>query len=672
MPFQQESASPEPDRLPDLMTEAHLSEQAFRTLADFIPHIVWTTRPNGVLDYCNRRFYEYTGIDLKATTLNEDWSRSIHPDDLEPAHQRWKECIRTGEAYEAEIRVRQNSTQRYRRHLARAVPLSDDTSKLINKWFGICIDIEDLKRSEERTLFQTRVNTALGSSLEVGETLQQIAHLCVPELADWCRIDVLDENGRQRTEVVAHKDPEKERLLKAIVEHSNIQDTFIYETVGYGTSLMVPLVGHNGTLGAFMLVAIDPHRIFSEEERDIAEVLGRRAGVAIENSQIFEREHRIATTLQRALLPAQLPVVSGIAMDWEYRPATQESQVGGDWYDAFLLPDKSLFISIGDVCGHGLDAAIAMSTIRQSLRSLAFECPEPWLVLEGINRILQCEQNETIATAIFARFDPQTLHLEYASAGHPAPILMDEPHTPFLLSAGGMPLGILPLGNEIARHAVDLKPGTTLCFYTDGLIEFSRDVMREEDRLLHEIGKLSPLDRTPATTIVDRMLGNAQQKDDIAVLVLQTEEPPLESVDVALPSVPASASLIRRLVRRFIRAHALNESDGFRLLTACGEAVANAAEYAYNESPEALRLTASYTMNNIEVVIHDSGKQSVPTIFQSSVEHASPGGGSEQERGRGLLLMHALSNDVRIEQRDGGTDVHLRFQCRQSRKPPTT
>jgi anti-sigma regulatory factor (Ser/Thr protein kinase) len=335
-------------------------------------------------------------------------------------------------------------------------------------------------------------------------------------------------------------------------------------------------------------------------------------------------------------------------LDWEYRPATRESQVGGDWYDAFQLPDDSLFISIGDVCGHGLEAAVAMSNLRQSLRSLAFECPDPWLVLEGVNRILQCEQTQTLATALFARFDPQTLRLDYASAGHPAPILMDSSNIPRILPAGGTPLGILSLGGDIARHTVDLEHGSTLLFYTDGLIEFSRDVLREEDRLLRAMSKLSPHDRNPAATIVNEMLGGSPQADDIAVLTLQTDEHPLDAIDVSLPCVPSSAPIIRRLMRRFARAHALDDYECFRILTACGEAIADAAKYAYDDSPHALHITTHRQGGVIEVMVHDSGGK------RQAREQ-------DLDRGQGVVLMRALSNDIRIEQEDDGTSIRLRF-----------
>lgn len=613
-------------------TGALLSEQAFRTLADFIPHIVWTTGPNGVFDYCNRRFYEYTGLLSGGTTLQDDWSNSVHADDLEPAHSRWKECIRTGKPFEVEIRIRQSNSRHYRWHLTRAVPLHDETQKHILKWFGTCIDIEDQKRAIARSAFQARVSVALGSSLELRETLAQIARLCVPELADWCRIDVIDENGMLQTEIVADKDRRDGG----------------HEAAGRRSGFTVPLVGHNRKLGTLMLAALDSERVFSDDDRAMAEDIGRRAAVALENSQLFEREHHIAETLQRALLPAQLPSVPAITLDWEYRPATRESQVGGDWYDAFQLPDDSLFISIGDVCGHGLEAAVTMSNLRQSLRSLAFECPDPWLVLEAVNRILQCEQSGTLATALFARFDPQTLRLEYASAGHPPPILMDSSNMPRVLPAGGTPLGILSLGGNIAHHTVDLEPSSTILFYTDGLIEFSRDVLREEDRLLHAMSKLSPHDRNPAATIVNAMLAGSLQADDIAVLTIQTEEHPLDVIDAWLPCVPSSAPIIRRLIRRFARAHALDDYECFRLLTACGEAIAGATQYAYDESPNALRVTTKRQGGVIEVTVRDSGGKRQTQD-------------NDLDRGQGVVLMRALSNDMRMEQEEDGTSVRLRF-----------
>jgi anti-sigma regulatory factor (Ser/Thr protein kinase) len=144
------------------------------------------------------------------------------------------------------------------------------------------------------------------------------------------------------------------------------------------------------------------------------------------------------------------------------------------------------------------------------------------------------------------------------------------------------------------------------------------------------------------------MLASSLQSDDIAVLTLQTEEHPLNEIDASLPCVPSSAPIVRRLMRRFARAHALDENECFRLLTACGEAIANAAEYAYDESPHALRVTTERQAGVIEVMIRDEGgKRQTPE--------------RDLDRGRGLLLMRALSNDVRIEKEYGGTTVRLRF-----------
>ncbi|MFY9665447.1 MAG: MASE1 domain-containing protein [Candidatus Cybelea sp.] len=236
---------------------------------------------------------------------------------------------------------------------------------------------------------------------------------------------------------------------------------------------------------------------------------------------LLERTQHSVETLQTAFLPAALPQRSGLRTDALYIPAEREALIGGDWYDAFKLPDGRIVFSIGDVAGHGLDAAVAGASLRRSIFAAAFEAREPAEILARVDRNLRLAVDAPI-TAIVAIISEDLSEMSYASAGHPQPILA-APNTPaHLLDYGGVPFGV---GEAVVAvtHTVDLERGAVVLFYTDGLTEFQRNISLAESAALRAVTLLvdDPTIERPAAFVQRSVMGSQRPVDDTVLLVVQ-------------------------------------------------------------------------------------------------------------------------------------------------------
>lgn len=230
---------------------------------------------------------------------------------------------------------------------------------------------------------------------------------------------------------------------------------------------------------------------------------------------LYAHEHQVAQTLQSAFIPQFLPQVRGLHFQAVYRPALREPELGGDWYDAFVLPDGRIALSIGDVAGHGIAAAIAMVRLRETLRVFTgFDDMDPGSILQTTNRAFMSTHPDTIATIAFALYDPATRRLVRASAGHPPPALVRKGLTSFLRGTSGLPLGVQSEGTFAAETHV-LEPGDRIVFYTDGLVEAERDIIAGEQRLAGVLARHGhDADRVVSETLA------GTQRDDVALLAL--------------------------------------------------------------------------------------------------------------------------------------------------------
>jgi serine phosphatase RsbU (regulator of sigma subunit)/anti-sigma regulatory factor (Ser/Thr protein kinase) len=456
----------------------------------------------------------------------------------------------------------------------------------------------------------------LSSSFDYPDTLAAVAGLVVPAFADGFAVEI-DEGGIRRTIASAGSVDARVRAI--------------------------PLVARGTTLGILRIAgAIETD---ADGEIDMWEELAIRIAVAIDAAQICAREHHVADALQRALLPESLPADERIRFDASYLPASGEAIVGGDWYDAFRLPDGRIAISIGDVAGHGLRAAIVMGEVRQAFRAAALGATSPARVLDRANTIVNMRANPIMVTALFGIVDPNDATVVYASAGHPPPLLALPCGSVQALPADGVPLGIVD-SIDATDWLITVPPGGLLTLYTDGMIEYSRNILEGADALVEAVrGQVLERHERPAGAIIDRAFPQRENRDDVATLTLRSVDLPSPTFSFALSAIPVAVPLVRRSLQRFVQRLEIDEERRFAILTATGEAVANAVEHAYNGSPGTVRVSARLADGAFVVSVEDEGTWKPAQ--------------RREERGRGLPLMRALMDAVEIRTHQARTEIRL-------------
>ncbi|MFF7187064.1 SpoIIE family protein phosphatase [Streptomyces sp. NPDC008222] len=418
----------------------------------------------------------------------------------------------------------------------------------------------------ERLALLAETTTQLTSTLDVDEALRRLLGLVVPRLADWAVIDQITERDEVwRTAVVhgengvlVHRDdlqgpmppvPEDSpmplsRALRGVASTLTGPGTYrrapdsglavaqrrLFEATGMHSAAIAPIRGLREVLGALTLGRSERPETFTSADLALLEDITRRAGLALDNARLYQRQRKVAETMQRHLLP-QLPRLPGLEMTARYLPAPDASQVGGDWYDVFALADGDTALAIGDVAGHDLDAAAGMAQVRNMLRGHAWSQKEPpSRIVEWLDEAMTRLTDVSMATTVFARTavgSDGRWTLMWTNAGHPPPLLVTrEGLTEYLTEGHGPLLGIRP-----RRHRRDatvvLPPESTLLLYTDGLIE-SRGHSLDEglDRLRRHAAALA---RRSLESFADELLERtrpADNDDDVAVLALRTPEVP--------------------------------------------------------------------------------------------------------------------------------------------------
>ncbi|MBV8333049.1 MAG: SpoIIE family protein phosphatase [Candidatus Eremiobacteraeota bacterium] len=470
-----------------------------------------------------------------------------------------------------------------------------------------------------------RAGHALTASSDIGETLETIADLCVQAFADRCTIRVaIDALEADQFEVVAGTHPDQ-----PVGDRS-----YIVEQLTAGRQTFGEIVCETASRGGF-----------DDSIRQVLALLALQLAAVLSGRAATLREHRVADRFQRALLPERLPEVSGVNFCAAYRPASEEADVGGDWYDAFALDDGRIAISVGDVAGHGIDAAVIMGEVRQSIRMGAIGGSEtPAAVLDYVNGMVRFRESIGMVTAVFAIYDPHTSTLTYAAAGHPPPILAYAGVGARHLPTGGLPLGCAA-HVESVNWTFSVPQGARVVFYTDGLIENDRDVLAGEQRLLEAVEAIPRDERSGAAELVqENVFAGASNRDDAAVLVLTRLGPVPSYVFSALPLV---SPIARAIVSNEVEPLGLSEDRRFGILVAVGEAIANAIEHGYRNEPGGLiSLKIEILDDHLVLTIEDFGRWR-PFV-------------PREERGRGIELMHAFMDGVQIRSSRESTTIVLR------------
>jgi PAS domain S-box-containing protein len=664
-------------------------EQRYRLLTNALPQLIWTTDARGSIDYVNERWIAYAGLGL-VQSQNDGWLDAVHPHDREAVGRAWHAALRTGDPLSLEYRIREGATGRYRWFLINALAIRDAGGETV-RWIATSTDIDIAKRIEERESFLATVSERLAASIDIATTLNTVSELTVPRLCDWCQIDLLDEDGRFVPAALASADPVEAELLRSLVGHPveaamqqalerivergepmviaeprafaqalpNVRDRSVYRRVAAAAAIVVPLSNGESGIGTLSLVFAAEHRI-SVDDISLARDFARRAALALEHARLYERERSTADALQRAMLPAQLPLLENVKFSASYSAASESQRVGGDFYDAFALPDGRVALTIGDVTGHGLEAAVIMGEIRQALRAAAFERAEPSAILDRASRLLVASGRAVFVTAIFGVLDTQTGRFAYATAGHPPPLLYTGSDV-IRLPSSGLPIGLRE--DDGVDFALSLHAPCTLTLFTDGLIEFARDIEDGERRIEAAIRELVGTETEHlAAAIMKRVLGDNEATDDIAILTATVDRFPAEVAGEErewrfLSTDARAAALARREIGELIAAHRPQERYAAEL--AFGELIANAVRHAPGPVVARCRISVSGAAT---IELDDAGAGFTPTPGNSDLF---------AETGRGLALLRRLTDDVQVGTAPGGgANVTVRLSGSKPTAPP--
>ncbi|HLY01856.1 MAG TPA: SpoIIE family protein phosphatase [Candidatus Cybelea sp.] len=654
---------------------------------DDIPQIAWTATSGGRILSFNRAWYEHAGRRRRSNampaSLEKQWWAAVHHDDRARCQEALQSGITGRAGFELELRLlRADGMYRWYRL---AVSPFDEAQDDGADWLGMCTDIDDYKRQGQIFAFLAQAGELLAESLDLQATLDRLLAIIVPEFGDWAAIDLFDENDRLKTVAAIHADPKKTRLVKRLVgrfTHDRRYEPAIAAALRNGRPIVIPEVNvellkkvatrhllevireleprsavtvplrtRGRTLGSLVAYWSQTPRLYAASDLPLFEELTKRAAVSIGHARLFEREREIAAEFQRAALPISLPQVRGMRFDGIYVPASDHELLGGDWYDALRLNDGRIVISVGDVAGSGLPAAVIMASMRQVIRGVAQVYADPIAMLDAADRTLKTEYPETFVTAFVGVLDPVARTFAHASAGHPAPFLRDAAGVVTPLGTSGLPLGLRVRG-EIATTTPLPRTGL-LVFYSDGLIESDRNVVRGYERLRATLARPEIASNpSPAGALYRAMLKRGGN-DDVVVLTLRLEEHELDLRDGngegaqrwTFDSIDAPrAHAARRSFVEALRGAGLRQKQLSAAEIVFGELLGNVVRFA----PGPVEIILNWTHAAapvLHVLDRGPGFTFAPKLPLDLLS----------ERGRGLYIVWSLAEDCNVTLRpDGG------------------
>jgi PAS domain S-box-containing protein len=532
----------------DDRVRADTERDNFVALAEKSYNIIAMTDASGIIVYANPAALAFLDVSLEAIR-GTDFLTLFPANDVSFVETVIRPTVVREGRWVGEFRLRNVRTQRVQPVFFNAFALNDSNGR-ITGFATISHDLRERQRVDIGMRALADAGKAMHDSLDFDATMQNIVDAIVS-------VEVVDTSGQIRTRTLAARNPADLPLAREIAEVRNpsippdhpirraifagestlriVEPAFLGPTgltpyIGTGSRqldlrsiIYVPLrSAHDGRVHGSLSCGLDgddPRGMYSDEDVRFAEEIAARAALAFDNAQAYQRARRIAVELQAASLPASLPVCADLELFAEYRPAGNEAAIGGDWYDAFRLPDGRVAITIGDVVGHGLHAAVWMTKMRQAMQAAAMLDPDPSVMLGVANRTLRLLERDVFATAMAAVYDGAAGHMIVASAGHPGPAVarahgaIEEPYLTGLM---------LGLADDAAyeNHTIAVRAGDLVTFFTDGLIEAERDIERGYERLRAALGVESiKTAANPALAIFESVGGGITIRDDVAILV---------------------------------------------------------------------------------------------------------------------------------------------------------
>lgn len=423
-------------------------------------------------------------------------------------------------------------------------PYWQELASLSAQRMAIGIDAERLEGDELRRrgwlTFLAEASELLANSLDLDLTTALVAQLAVPRLGSWSAVHLLTPRGELRTAAVAHSDEHAVARIRALLGEASTTAVRaqLEQVLGDGAAVTIsgelagvamPLVARGRAIGV-LSVGRFPDRAHAGEDVAMMADFARRSSLAIDNAAAHAERFRVAHELQQALLPTELPQAPGIEFGGVYVPAGT-GDVGGDFYDVFPVRRNRWFVSIGDICGKGTQAAVVTGVVRDVMRVLVGEDRPAERMLASLNRSLLRSRNgryATVAVAMVTRLESpergRVLEVALCLAGHDLPILVRADGATRAVGECGTAVGLVEQF-DVTEVMVTLRQGESLVFVTDGVTERRDGSRMYGTRRLRQL--LSSLVGQPAPVIATRIkeavLGFAADppRDDIAVLVLR-------------------------------------------------------------------------------------------------------------------------------------------------------
>jgi PAS domain S-box-containing protein len=560
----------------DLAERLRRSHDQLEAILDNVADGVTAQEPGGRLVFANRAAVNAVGLgsaeEMMEAPRDEVVGRfEVFDEDGNPIPVErlpGRRAVRGENPEPTVIHHRSRETGEERWSVVKSTPIRDEAGEVVLA-ISVMEDVTDRMRAERAERFLSQASKLLAASLDYPTTMRRVADLAVPQVADWCAVDVLDDRGALRHVALAAADEADLPLARELrdrypvdpraptgVPHvirsgdpelfSAIEDEMLsagardarhlelLRSLHMKSVMIAPMTARGRTLGAMTFVSSHSGRRFDVEDLGLAEELARRAATAVDNARLYGERAYIARALQESLLPPTLPEIGGVEVAARFRAAGDGNEVGGDFYDLFDTGDAQWAVVMGDVCGKGARAAAMTALARYTLRAAAMREDRPSDVLSTLNEALvrqrADEQFCTVAFARLVRNGAGTL-ITVASGGHPLPLVLRADGRVDAVGTPGSLLGIMP-DPQLSDDSVRLDPGDAIVLYTDGVTDAHAPerVLSPAD-LAGLLRECAGLDAAAIAERVERgatasVAGEApaEPRDDVAILVLRVRD----------------------------------------------------------------------------------------------------------------------------------------------------
>ncbi len=564
--------------------------------------------------------------------------------------------------------------------VAFAAPLRETDGSIYGA-IATFLDLDKLetveRRSAARLIYLVEAGQALSGSLS-GETIfSSLCPVLLPNLGDFFLMMLVNSENRPSVVAMKHADPVKNEAItrlttklelapqsfrtpmrvlssgraemiadmRTLLERNDVRDRYrefvraLLETGGLRACVAVPMKNHNEVVGAIVLCTSGSYQY---EDLTLLEEIGRRAAAAWQNANLFAHHEYASNALQEALLPAKLPNSQNVAFDAVYEPGDDRALIGGDWYDAFDLPDGKIVVSIGDVTGRGATAAALMGKVRQTISGLSYYETDPVKLLDVAEMAVMRTRPDSVITALAGVLDPAGGDFTFATAGHPLPFLRRADGRVFMLPCHGLPIGLRAYDGDRSSVTLRLFSGDALLLYTDGLTEVAHDPVAGEAHVREALERMPP-ERSDGARYIKEMILADGSRDDVAMLwVCYTG-----ARDRAMPT-PAPLAIkfnsrdarmahdVRELLTQFLKAYGEETADYTSAELVIGELLGNAVRHASGPIEIELRWTQGYA----ELTMRDSGSAYDPGLAYPEDPWV--------ETGRGLFIVGLLARAFHV------------------------